>query len=206
MKVKEIMTGDVITVLKDSTIEEAARLLAHRRLRGLPVVNQSGALIGIVTEYELVSKEGRTVADIMNPKLLYIGDEERVTLARRHMLEFGVTAVPVLDDTHRPVGVVSLRDLAEEGGGDWEPTGAVATIKATEPIDEGAKRLAESEFHHLVVVDDQHRAATFARFDRRHHPGGTGPEYQYIDFAHGRAFSAARPACHAEPVRVLLLE
>lgn len=43
MKVKEIMTSDVITVLEDSTVEEAARLLTHHRLRRLPVVNQSGA-------------------------------------------------------------------------------------------------------------------------------------------------------------------
>src|SRR5688572_23375582 len=98
-----------------------------------------------------------TVAEIMNPKLLYIGDEERVALARRHMIEFGVTAVPVLDDTHRPIGVVSLRDLAQEGGERFEKPSSrtVATIRASEPIDEGAKRLAESEFHHLVVVDDK---------------------------------------------------
>lgn len=36
MKVKEIMTSDVITVLKDSMIEETAQLLTHHRLRGLP--------------------------------------------------------------------------------------------------------------------------------------------------------------------------
>lgn len=95
-----------------------------------------------------------TVAEIMNPKLLYIGDEERVALARRHLIEFGVFAVPVLDDTHRPVGVVSLRDLARDAGDRLEPSGAVATIKASESIDEGAKRLAGGEFHHLVVVDD----------------------------------------------------
>ena len=96
-----------------------------------------------------------TVAEIMNPKLLYIGDEDRVALARKHIIDFGVTAIPVLEDTHRPVGVVSLRDLAQDGGEWFEPSGAVATIKASEPIDEGAKRLAESEFHHLVVVDDK---------------------------------------------------
>jgi CBS-domain-containing membrane protein len=95
-----------------------------------------------------------TVAEIMNPKLLYIGDEERVALARRHIIDFGVSAVPVLDDTHRPVGVVSLRDLVQDGGDRFEPSGAVATIRASESIDEGAKRLAESEFHHLVVVDE----------------------------------------------------
>jgi CBS domain-containing protein len=96
----------------------------------------------------------KTVADIMNPKLLYIRDGDRVSLARRHIIEFGITAVPVLDETHRPVGVVSLRDLARPEGDRFEPSGIVATIKATATVDEGARQLAESDFHHLVVVDD----------------------------------------------------
>ena len=96
----------------------------------------------------------KTVRDIMNPKLLYITDGDRVALARRHIIDFGITAVPVLDETHRPVGVVSLRDLARDDGDRFEPSGVVATVKATEPVEAGAKKLAESTFHHLVVVDD----------------------------------------------------
>ncbi len=97
----------------------------------------------------------KTVADIMNPKLLYIRDGDRVALARRHIIDFGVTAVPVLDETHRPVGVVSLRDLAGEEGERFVPSGNIATIKASATIEDGAKQLAESEYHHLVVVDDK---------------------------------------------------
>ncbi|MBX3262571.1 MAG: CBS domain-containing protein [Labilithrix sp.] len=96
----------------------------------------------------------RTVADIMNQKLLYIRDGDRVSLARRHIIEFGVTAVPVLDETHRPVGVVSLRDLAGDRER-FEPSGKVETVQASATVEEGARRLAESEYHHLVVVDDK---------------------------------------------------
>lgn len=96
----------------------------------------------------------KTVKDIMNPKLLYIRDGDRVALARRHIVEFGVTAVPVLDETHRPVGVVSLRDLAAPEGDTFQPSGKVATIHASTSIEEGARELAESDYHHLVVVDD----------------------------------------------------
>lgn len=96
----------------------------------------------------------KTVRDIMNAKLLYIGENDRVSLAKRHILEFGVTAVPVLDETHRPVGVVSLRDLARDGD-DVQPSSTVTTVKATDSIEEGARKLAETDFHHLVVVDDK---------------------------------------------------
>lgn len=96
----------------------------------------------------------KTVHDIMNAKLLYIGENDRVSLARRHILEFGVTAVPVLDETHRPVAVVSLRDLARDGD-DVKPSNTVVTVKASDTVEEGARKLAETDFHHLVVVDDK---------------------------------------------------
>jgi CBS-domain-containing membrane protein len=104
---------------------------------------------------EIEDPMSKTVADIMNPKLLYIRDGDRVALARRHIIEFGITAIPVLDETHRPVGVVSLRDLARDDGDRFQPSGKVETVKATAVLEEGAKQLAESEYHHLVVVDDK---------------------------------------------------
>ncbi len=95
-----------------------------------------------------------TVRDIMNSKLLYLKDGDRVSLARRHILDFGITAVPVLDETHRPVGIVSLRDL-ERDGENATATGNVVTVKDTDAVEVAAKKLAETDFHHLVVVDEK---------------------------------------------------
>lgn len=94
----------------------------------------------------------KTVRDIMNAKVLYISQGERPSLARRHILSFGVTAVPVLDETHRPVGVVSLRDLQRDEDEAAAPRDVV-TVKDTDSIEDGAKLLATTDFHHLVVVD-----------------------------------------------------
>lgn len=93
-----------------------------------------------------------TIADIMNPKLLYIRDDDRLALVRRKILEFGVSAVPVLDDEHRPIGVVSLRDCVRDG----EPkvSSPAKTVRAGATIVEGARLLADADVHHLVVVDD----------------------------------------------------
>lgn len=97
----------------------------------------------------------QTIADIMSTKLLYISDGDRTSLARAKILEFGVTAVPVLDETHRPVGMVSLRDLSGADGDHYEPTRNVATMKASLPVTEGAKTLAQGGYHHMVVIDDK---------------------------------------------------
>ena len=52
-----------------------------------------------------------TVRDCMNPKLVYVREGDRADLALQPILDFGITVVPVLDEDHRPVGTVSLRDL-----------------------------------------------------------------------------------------------
>ena len=96
----------------------------------------------------------KTVRDIMNAKLLYIGENDRISLARRHILSFGITAVPVLDETHRPVGIVSLRDL-ERNPDDVQPTSTVCTVRDTDTVDDAARKLAGTEYHHLVVVDEK---------------------------------------------------
>ena len=92
------------------------------------------------------------VKEIMNPKLLYVRDGDRMKLVRRHILAFGVTAVPVLDDEHRPVGFVSLRDLADDEE-QIRVSAPVETIREDETVEAGARKLALTTFHHLVVVD-----------------------------------------------------
>lgn len=118
MKVKEIMTGDVITVLEDSTVEEAARLLTQHRQRGLPVLNQSGALIGIVTEYELVSKEGRTVADIMNRGVISISSETDIEHVSYLLSNRQMRCLTVVD-SGQVVGLVSHANLIQQMAMRW---------------------------------------------------------------------------------------
>ncbi|MGQ9515805.1 MAG: CBS domain-containing protein [Anaerolineae bacterium] len=51
--VKDVMTSDVITVRESNTLEEAARLMVRHKIGGLPVVDDAGKLIGIITETDL---------------------------------------------------------------------------------------------------------------------------------------------------------
>jgi CBS domain-containing protein len=56
---KDIMTRDVVTVTKDSSIEDLASLLVKNEISGVPVVDEHGALAGIVTENDLISRNRR---------------------------------------------------------------------------------------------------------------------------------------------------
>lgn len=59
LKAKDIMTTDVITVKPSTTIEELSQKLMEHNISGLPVVNDAGDLIGIVTENDLISQNKR---------------------------------------------------------------------------------------------------------------------------------------------------
>jgi CBS domain-containing protein len=56
---KDIMTKDVLSVRPDTSIEELSSILVKNEISGVPVVDDSGALYGIVTENDLISRNKR---------------------------------------------------------------------------------------------------------------------------------------------------
>ncbi|PLV56173.1 CBS and ACT domain-containing protein [Thermotoga sp. SG1] len=53
LKISEIMTKDVITVNENTPIEDAARIMEERDISGLPVVDDAGKLVGIITQTDI---------------------------------------------------------------------------------------------------------------------------------------------------------
>jgi CBS domain-containing protein len=51
------MTTDVITVTPDTTVRDIATLLHSKRISGVPIVDATGQILGIVTEGDLVLRE-----------------------------------------------------------------------------------------------------------------------------------------------------
>lgn len=67
MKVKEMMTKNVVTVPPDAKIEDIAKVLIEHKISGVPVVDDVGNLLGIVSEGDLLHKEvSPQVPDIVN--------------------------------------------------------------------------------------------------------------------------------------------
>lgn len=57
LKVRDIMTTDVVSVKRETTIRDLAELFTTRRVGSVPVVDQNGNLIGIVTESDLIEQD-----------------------------------------------------------------------------------------------------------------------------------------------------
>jgi len=112
MKVSEIMSRPVITVMADTGIKEAACLLAELGVSVLPVVDAKGRLVGIVSEADLLTtgKTPRSVIEVMTREVLTVSANSEVSQATWTMIDAGVKRVPVLRG-HRLVGILSRRDL-----------------------------------------------------------------------------------------------
>jgi CBS domain-containing protein len=57
IKAKDIMTKELITVTPDTEITQAANLLLDERINGVPVVNETGNLIGILCQSDLIAQQ-----------------------------------------------------------------------------------------------------------------------------------------------------
>jgi CBS domain-containing protein len=115
MRVLDIMHRDVVTVLSDETLADAARKL-HAHAISAVVVIEDGAPIGILTERDFVhaivehdDAEVVPVRDRMSLNLVTVESRADVTAAAELMAQHTIRHLPVVDHG-RLVGIVSIRD------------------------------------------------------------------------------------------------
>jgi CBS domain-containing protein len=139
MNVADIMTRKVISVTPETTIAEAAQLLLDNRISGLPVVDPGGAVVGIVTEGDLLRRvetgtqrrhshwlefliapgrlareytdaNARKVGEVMSPEVVSVTPRESLPEVVRLMEHHHVKRLPVIE-AGRLVGIVSRANL-----------------------------------------------------------------------------------------------
>jgi CBS domain-containing protein len=133
--VEEIMTSSPRTVNIDDTVLDAAQVMRDGDI-GDVVVIQDGQVTGILTDRDIVVRavaEGRdaestTVGEICTTGVQAIEPDASVDDALRTMREHDIRRLPVVKNG-RPVGIISLGDLAVER----EPDSTLADISAAAP-------------------------------------------------------------------------
>jgi CBS domain-containing protein len=118
MKAEDVMTTKVITVTEDQTKQQAARLLSQHRISGLPVVNADNVVVGVVTEYDVISKEGRTVGEIMTRGVISIAPDTDLEEVSHILVHERIKRLPVLHQGQL-LGIVSRADLVREVALQW---------------------------------------------------------------------------------------
>jgi CBS domain-containing protein len=117
--VGQFMTEDLFTVRPDDIVDFAATLMDWRHVRHVPVENDSGRLVGLVSHRALLrlvaqGRVGRehkvTVAEIMNPQPITVRPETPTVEAIRLMRQHQLACLPVTSGK-RLVGIVTEHDL-----------------------------------------------------------------------------------------------
>jgi acetoin utilization protein AcuB len=128
MYIKDHMTRNPITVTKDVSLTQATNIMGTNKFHRLPVVDDKGRLIGLVTGglveessgarntslsiYELNYLLNRTkVEDIMIKDVVTIGPDEFLEEAALRMENHGISVLPVVDGENKVIGIITEKDI-----------------------------------------------------------------------------------------------
>jgi CBS domain-containing protein len=118
MQAKDLMSRDVVTVLPQTLLQRAARLMLELDIGALPV-RRGDRLVGMVTDRDLAVRalaQGHgpdaTVGDVMTRDVKYCFADQDVDEVAANMADLQLRRLPVLDHDKRLVGILSLCDIA----------------------------------------------------------------------------------------------
>lgn len=110
VNVREIMTTEVVAAVPEQTVDEVARELTRGQISGMPVLTAAGELVGVVSEYDIITKRGQRVGDIMSRSVISVPDEADVQQVADIMGLHGIGRVPVMR-AGAVVGIISRSDM-----------------------------------------------------------------------------------------------
>lgn len=133
MRVHELMSTEVVTATRESSLKDIARLMLSNEISGIPIVDDEQRLIGIVTEADIVHRESlrargnrlgilhtllgdddqpsTTAGGAMARHVITTSPEVDHTMAARVMETRGVKRLPVVDADGHIIGIISRSDI-----------------------------------------------------------------------------------------------
>jgi CBS domain-containing protein len=111
-----IMTTDLVTVRPDVSIEDAIEILLNQSISGLPVVDDDGRLVGVITEFALLAVtydkrvKNHTVSQHMTREVITVDVNDPISRIADLCIVHRVRRVPVMQDG-RLIGVIARRDV-----------------------------------------------------------------------------------------------
>jgi CBS domain-containing protein len=133
--VRDVMTRRVVSVDRAASYRNLVDLLTERRISALPVIDEAGHVLGVVSETDLLRKieynggeeprifdgprrrddrrrsQGRTAADLMSTPPIVVPADTSIPAAARTIHRAGVKRLPVVDEHGRLIGIVTRGDL-----------------------------------------------------------------------------------------------
>jgi len=139
--VKDIMTTDLITVTPDMDIAGAAKILLDNRINGAPVVDDSGRLVGILCQSDLITQQKK----LPIPTLFTFLD--------------GLIRLTSMKQLEKQVGKIAALTVSEA------MTPKPVTVQPDTGLETVAALMVDSNFHTLPVVEDSELVGIIGKVD-----------------------------------------
>jgi CBS domain-containing protein len=129
LKVKDIMTEEIISVSPETEISNAAKILVEKRINGMPVIDAFGRLVGIICQSDLVAQQkGIPIPSVFTLLESYIP----------------LTSVKRLDKEMEKIAALKVKEAM---------TPDPVTVSPGTDIEEVAELMVDKKYHTLPVVE-----------------------------------------------------
>ncbi len=192
LTVGQVMSKPPITVKVKDSLGLAASRMSQHGIKRLPVVDEHGKLVGVISRVDILRlvaeitptkvkqpiKAGRTVEDIMSPKIPFVKRDDDLSVIIERMLENGLHRVIVVGDDGKAMGLISDSDVvariqptqrrkilsallgktrlqySDITAADLMSPGVLAVYRETSLL-EAAKQMMDQKRKWLVVIDEK---------------------------------------------------
>ena len=120
LPVKNIMSSPPVTIGGESDLRDAVNIMWERRIGSVIVVDNSGRLVGLVTERDILYAaykgllcRSMKVSEIMSRNVITAKPDEDVATAIERMRQANIRHLPVIDEEGKPVGMLTIRDVMD---------------------------------------------------------------------------------------------
>ena len=135
MKVRDIMTKDVVFANKDDSVLTVAKLMKHHNVGAIPIVENAEKVLGMVTDRDIVLNMADYNFDpantfalkLMTDKLYTVKPEADLSSALALMKKQQIRRLPVMED-NKLVGMLSIGDIAVRSDYNMEMSEAISEI------------------------------------------------------------------------------
>jgi IMP dehydrogenase len=158
------MVVNPITIRPNQTLAEAQELMTRHRISGIPVTEQNGRLVGILTNRDVRFAENplQPVSELMtSDNLVTVGPDVSQEEARRQLHQRRIEKLIVVDDARRCIGLITVKDIEKAvtyPNATKDSAGRLRVAAATTVGDKGFTRseaLIDAECD-LIVIDTAH--------------------------------------------------
>ncbi len=142
MRIDSIMSSPAVTCLDGDRLNHAAKLMWEHDVGSIPVVDDNGSLVGIITDRDICMAaytQGKALNSIpvhsaMAREVTSATSRQTVEKAQKIMRENRIRRLPIVDDANHPVGVLSLNDVARKTDASKKKGECVSFVKTMAEI------------------------------------------------------------------------